>query len=354
MTREIGSDFALAPDAPTTPHPGASWIQAPSTRRLMSGREALRLLLRDAEDAGRNRLLLPAYLCDSVAQAGSGFEIVWLPVGPDLLPRADALADAVDVAPSRSVVLAVPLFTTPLSEPVEQALDHAEARGASVLEDCTHSLFEGPRRPRAMGSVRKWIPLPDGGLATGSDRSLDAADAECAARRADAMHAKWRFLQGQGGDKDAYLAAFRAWEHELDSAPGVRAMSPRSEALLDAADLPAIAARRRANHAVLREALRASPWIQREVKLFEPEPSEAAVPLGLPVLCRRRDALRRFLIEHRVYCPVHWPLPRAVAEGPFPIAQERNRALMTLVIDQRYDAEDMAHTAALIEEFARA
>lgn len=353
--REIGSDFELDADAeigpPVTPW---GWVQDPATRRLLSGREALRLLLRDARADGRDRLLLPAYLCDSVAQAASpDWDLEWIPVTDRLLPRPDALADAMARAPERTVVVEVPIFSSPLPAAVRQALDSQPA--ARVIEDLTQTLLSHrrPKRAHAIASVRKWLPLADGGLAVGTSTPADGADDAFAEQRAATMNAKWRWLQDGAGDKDAYLRGYSTWEHALDDARGVRRMSAASQARLEAADLEAIGAARRANYRTMRELVLMSPRIGDEITLFEPDLPDGAVPLGLPVICRRRDALRRHLIRNRVYCPVHWPLPAAVAEGDFPVAQRRNREFMTLVIDQRYDARDMARVATLIEDFSR-
>jgi len=166
------------------------------------------------------------------------------------------------------------------------------------------------------------------------------------------MQAKHAFLTRGEGDKDAFLNAFSRTEHALDAVHDVRAMSSISQALLESADLSTIARVRRENHNVLRRAIEESTAIQDEVVPFEPDLAPGAVPLGLPVIARQRDDLRRFLIRNRVYCPIHWPLPDAVVDGPHPVAQARNQQLLTLVIDQRYSAADMARVATLLEEFA--
>ena len=355
---EIGSDFDLDPRSlarpPTTPW---GWVQDPATTRTMSGREALRLLLRDAATEGRCRLLLPAYLCDSVEQAAQGvgdWEVEYLPMTDRLEPRADALGEALARDPERTVLVHVQVFARPWSTDLDTVLSEATSRGATVLEDRTHTLLSAsqPQFPRAFASARKWLPLPDGGLAWGAAGSPDPTDETAAGARRDAMQAKHAYLTRREGDKDAFLNAFSRTEHALDAVHDVRAMSSISQALLESADLSAIALVRRENHDVLRRAIEESPAIQDEVVPFEPDLAPGAVPLGLPVVARQRDDLRRFLIRNRVYCPIHWPLPDAVADGPHPVAQARNRQLLTLVIDQRYSAADMARVATLLEEFA--
>ncbi|MCO4770409.1 MAG: hypothetical protein KDA24_10300 [Deltaproteobacteria bacterium] len=355
--REIGSEFDLAPRAQGAPREPFGWVQESATRRLASGREALRLILGGLAHAGRSRLVLPAYLCDSVGQATQGagdWRIEYVPVAPDLTPAPGPLASALQEEPDRTVFVEVQVFNTPYGEHTLEVLSAATRAGVLVVEDRTHSLLsaEQPRRPLAFASVRKWLPLPDGGLAVGTRAPSAPSDEEFVALRRGAMTAKHQFLVHGEGDKSTFLGAIQRGEQALDAATTARTMSSSSRSLLDAANLHTIAARRRANHDLLLGHL-GTGAIPRVCRPLEAPLQGAAAPLGLPVLSPTRDALRRHLIEHRVYCPVHWPLPEPVALGRFPTAQSRNRELMTLVIDQRYDAEDMARVAEVLETFAR-
>lgn len=349
MSPEIGSEFELDPARlATPPRPQPGWLGAEDTRHVASGREGLRLLLRAR---GGGRLVLPAYLCESVAEAALGagsWEVVYVPVDESLAPDPSALADA--LTPD-AVAVRVQVFSRPLPPAVDEALD---ASGATVIEDCTHSLLSRePRRPLAFASVRKWLPVPDGGVARGHDGPLDPADEAGAEEKSAAQQAKHRFLRTGEGDKPAFRGVMGRHEAALDTVRTVRAASRRARQLLASADLEAVRAQRRANHDALRAALVGSPVIADLLTPLEPPLGDDDVPLGLPVVCRDRDGLRRWLIQHAIYPPVHWPLPDAVLAGPFPVAQRRVTELMTLVIDQRYDAEDMARVAGLVEEYAR-
>lgn len=58
-----------------------------------------------------------------------------------------------------------------------------------------------------------------------------------------------------------------------------------------------------------------------------------------------RDALRRRLMDHRIYCAVHWPFGGVQADDR-PLAQTLTAQMLSLPIDQRYDA---AHIDYLID-----
>lgn len=349
--REIGSEFELDPALPgPSSDPGEHWSRAPDTTAFASGREALRALL---QSSGRSRLVLPAYLCDSVEQAAPhDWDVIYVDVDECLGPRPDALAAVLEVAPRRTVVVRVQVFGLPPGRQVASVLDEAEEQGVLVVEDRTHA-FLGPahsRRP-TFASARKWLALPDGGVLHGWTGLAEPppASSRFARARRDALVAKWRFLNEGVGEKSDYLSVLGSAEESLDSELSVRGMSDDSRALLASADLDAIAQTRWANYSRLRAALESAPWAEQLVPIERTPP--ATPPLGLPVLSPRRDALRRFLIDNDVFCPVHWPLPERVTPEAHPVAHRIQSRSLTLVIDQRYGTQDMDRVSALLDEF---
>ena len=76
--------------------------------------------------------------------------------------------------------------------------------------------------------------------------------------------------------------------------------------------------------------------------------SENDCPLFVPILVDNRDALRHFLIENKVYCPVHWPVSKyhrltCQTAGIY----ERE---LSIICDQRYDLSHMEHIVKLIKK----
>lgn len=66
-------------------------------------------------------------------------------------------------------------------------------------------------------------------------------------------------------------------------------------------------------------------------------------PLFVPVfLPQGRDELRQRLIRERIYCPVHWPRPKAACSSNLYDAE------LSLVCDQRYTERDMERMAAVL------
>ena len=106
-------------------------------------------------------------------------------------------------------------------------------------------------------------------------------------------------------------------------------------------DYPSISSRRIANYQSLLDDL-------EHLALFPYLPAEV-VPLGFPVRLEDRDRIRQLLFDQQIFPPVHWDIRRFVPES-FQDSHRLSRHVLTLVCDQRYDAEDMHRTAELALE----
>ena len=353
--REVGSEFELAPAtlrrALERPRPAPPTLK--DARFAASGREALSALLRAA---GRPRVVLGAYLCDSLLQATVGFSATLVPVDALLRPRPDALTAAWAQAPEQTTVVAVPIFATPWAREHREAVVAAQEAGVLVIEDRTHTLWDRDREPLAetwIASLRKWMPVPDGGAFGGpgsEGATLAPVGRAFVEERLLAQTRKHDWLQTGDFAKSEFLEPLGSLEADLGRPRTPREASPEALALLGAADIEALSAARRNNYAVLRARLEAADL--SVARPLEPPLAAGAVPLGLPIRSDRRDALRRHLITERIYCPVHWPLPTEVTAEAFPTARRLESELLTLVIDQRYHAGDMERIAHAIEAFA--
>lgn len=103
-----------------------------------SGRGAMAMALKllQARAPGRNRVLIPEYICPSVPAAlvRLGFEALCLPVASDLNLRADAAAAALD----ETVLAIVPVHMYGHIMEVRSIAAAARACGAGVIDDAAH------------------------------------------------------------------------------------------------------------------------------------------------------------------------------------------------------------------------
>lgn len=253
-----------APPRAKTPWRVSGFYAPASARFYGFARQALAEALRLAGAAG-GRVLLPGFICRDVLSsvAAAGAEPVFYKTRPDLSPEDDPAN-----WPDARAVLAVDYFGFPAGLAAFEA--YARRTGAVVIEDAAHALLSrdadgrllGTRAPLGVLSLRKSLPLPNGGALLASDAALAArlppqlpfAPApgrrpalKAAARPllgilgARAAHAGLTALRALRGDASGHVAADPASERAL---PEPAAPCPELKSPLVCAD-PAIEASRR-------------------------------------------------------------------------------------------------------------
>ena len=75
-----------------------------------------------------------------------------------------------------------------------------------------------------------------------------------------------------------------------------------------------------------------------------------ACPLVLPIRVSDRDRFRGYLMEHRIFCAVHWPFDGG-NEKDRPIGKRNSENLISLPIDQRYGYEELDYMISVISSF---
>jgi hypothetical protein len=336
--REIGSEFW---DVPVKKEAGRLF---PGTAGwFLSGRSALRAIIRELGDC--RSVAMPSWCCDSMIEpfAEAGIRVCFYPVWFD-----GALEQTVDTGCDALFVMDYFGCTGPRP-------DLSGYQGV-VIRDVTHSLFsaEYDDADFCFGSLRKWCGVWTGGFAWARDgrplQPREGADRTYLSLRREAMEKKERFLRELAGSagaaeaKGEYLRLFAEAEERLERV-GCASAAERDIVAARRLNTELIRARRRENAQLLRKAF--PEW------LVFPELNAGDCPMFVPVLVPegRRDALRRYLIEREIYCPVHWPV------SALHRLDERERFLydheLSLVCDQRYGPEDMDRMIRSIRQFRK-
>lgn len=344
---EIGGAFAIQaagnPQADTIFH----WLSAYETVYTDSGRSAARLL---SAALPRGPVLLPAYICTSVCRCFPDRPLRFFRLTETLQFDWDDLFRQLD----GSVVLYLHYFNGALPEKahLRQLREEAHRRGIVIVEDSTHSIFSAPLTIGDYGvcSLRKWFPIPDGGVLYGNHLPAITQPVQEDAPRCreiqQAMEWKARYLRG--GEPEAcnltYRAAFTAGETALDNQQLCFRLSATSRAVLKGCSVVATAAARRENYRILQCALRSLPGL-RPVGV----PREGDCPLFFPVRLKNREDVRTGLQSEKIYCPVHWPMEGTLAENRESVQCSQEE--LSLPIDQRYGEVDMRRLAGALRRF---
>ncbi|MFB9356891.1 hypothetical protein [Actinoplanes nipponensis] len=311
-----------------------------------TGCGALSTLLRRLAPAGR--LHVPSFFCMGVAEALSAYvPIAWYRHLPDGAgPRLATLR----AAPG-DVVLTQNLFGR--DDPAPWDAWRRAHPGVPVVEDHSHDPFSDWARhstaPYAMASLRKTLPLPDGGLLW-SPRGLDlprpagergaGADLKLAA-----MLLKQAWLAGRPVPKEMFRALQQRGEQALLGGAGpASTVTATLLPLLDVAGLRAASTRNA--HALVAALGAGSPrW-----RLLTGGPAGAA-PFRVQLLCASaaaRDALLGHLGEHGIFAPVHWRQDRDGFTSGDGEAADWAARILTVPVDHRCGPEDVRRVAAVL------
>jgi hypothetical protein len=237
------------------------------------------------------------------------------------------------------------------------ALESLQLSGAALLIDHTHDPLSewahGDQADYAIASLRKTVPIPDGGVLWSPKGHPLPAAPEFTETRARAAQSKWKAMRLKGHYLAGELvnkADFRALasDGEADIARGaISGMVPTSQARLPSLPLGTWRTRRQSNHDALVTALQGAPGL--EVLTGTPE----ACPFSAYLVfegAAMRGAVRAALIQACVYPAVLWPMDTPALKG----IPEAHRALgdrtLSVHCDMRYSAADMTRVAAVILE----
>lgn len=346
--RSIGGEMAIDPADLRNGHSEDVWPSFGKRYlvRCDTGRSALKMALLDWKGrfGGQNSCVwLPSYICPSVNAAIAQLDLTARSY-PD---RPGCASWPTPPTPGGNDIVIIAHYFGLVNRAAIEWLGQQSSRSWHVIEDCVQAAYTdrvGASGDYALTSLRKWWPAPDGALVCAnfpiSPELLPPKEAFVSQRLAA------KLLRGRGGDEQTYLEWTEKSEELLES-DLPREVSWASTCLLSSADLASAKVQRRANWLTLRNGLKQRNGIDA---LFE-ELAEGEIPLAFPVAVAadRRDSLRRFLINKRIYCPVHWALP--------PSAQPEDVALsgkiLSIPIDQRYGLQDMKYVLSCIDDFFR-
>ena len=311
-----------------------------------NGRTSLARILQDLGKKGVNHVHLPAYICESVLQPVKqlGFSFSFYPVDTELVAYPDP--------PANAAVLLVHYFGRINSAAAD--LRHHSNSGFHLIEDACQALLSDWRSSHTdhvnyLISPRKFAEAPMGGWSNVPSTETDANEFEDIAWKSFATRqTKGNYLQQTNEPVDEeferfYVQSFNEIEEGFSQISLAAGIPTWTAQLIAGIDWNSVARKRSENHRRLVSEI--SPSMESPTNLF----SDGEVPLGHLVMLQERDRLRETLMRERVFCPVHWNLPREVSPVAFPDAHKLSEHSLTLPIDQRYSPDHMIRLAELLQ-----
>lgn len=299
---------------------------------LRSGRDALKAIAREFQPC---TALLPALACDSMVHPFElyGHKIRYYKLNPDYSIDKNSL----HIGEEKTLFLYMDYFGIPSIGDAE--LNQLKAKGDIIfIEDRTHDLIWERRRTfqpdYIMASLRKWVPIPDGGLLWGEISMPLAADTTFSETRLKAQCMRHQFLQcGDENIKTEYRKIFSTVSDLMD-ADEPSAMSAYAYELAKKTDWDLVRRARKANAETLIPILAESPYIsfiQNKAGLSD---------LYVAFTVRNRDEIQRRLSAEGIFNTVIWPLTDE-QKNACPVTKFTEESMLAAPCDQRHSVEDM-------------
>ena len=362
MVYEIGSEFDFNYERVMSNQPKDldEVFKTSEYKLLSSGRCGVKQVLLNLlkENDGKDEFLLPSYLCPSIVQSYNelNLKIVYYNINPDLTIDLDDLKSKVNQ--KTKAVYFIHYFGVLQPADVISDLSSLKERKICLLEDITHNFFS----KRAdigdflIASLRKWGPLPHGGLVIKNTNAWEYDDfyesanlaLEIGQLRAFGQQLKYLYVNGLKSEevKNTYLPILQKMDQALYSHIEIVPMDELSVNILKRMDFENLSKKRRENYKVLYENLKEI----QDLTFLIGDIKDVVTPLGFHLALDNRDDLRKYLVQNGIYASVHWGLPPEV-QTAFKEPTRLSKRILTIPCDQRYGQKEMEYIVEKVRTY---
>lgn len=319
-----------------------------------SGRGAITHLLTQISPK-YNSVLLPEYICDSVIQpfVEQGYNCHYYSINEDLSPNIESIKGFEEIG----IFLHIGYFGFKTNMNLEGELVRFKENSTLIIEDLTHSMFSSFEKNElndfCIGSIRKWVGIPGGGFLASSKKDFKkkmAKDETFLRLRTKALVNKSDYLRKKEVDlKKKMLGQLSEAEMILNGDGRAYAIDNLSTELINSMDVDELKRKRKENFHHLVSGCGEFKGI---TPIFDSLP-ENVCPMFYPIFVNgNRDEFRRKLIEQKIYCPIHWPLPNEIKKRKLSGILEMYNTMLSIPCDQRYGIGDMDRIIAVIRSIS--
>lgn len=315
--REIGGFFELLPGT------GKAYFSQKNSVAVNSGRNALRYILRCLNIS---HLYMPYFTCPVMWDAvkDEGCSISFYHLNEDMLPKENI--------PDESYILYTNYFGLCDSK-IERMLKQYQ----NVIVDNAQAFYSRPSGIGSCYSLRKFFGVSDGGYAIFNGAKIALTEQDKSASRFSHL-----LKRAESGANEAY-GDFLINDASLDHQP-IKRMSAITERLSRMFDYTATAQKRIYNFKILDNIFRKTPCFLQSF------PLENNIPMYYPIFCAK-NGLREHLAKQGIYIPRCWKDSKQYYGSEEKFEAELTDHIYPLIVDQRYDYDDMIRQAEAIHEY---
>lgn len=351
--KEIGGDYSIKENELKESSATCKLFNSGMTQYISTCRSAIREVLNE-NPSNNKTAFVPSFTCHVCVEpfVEKGYNVYPYSLNRDLTINTVKLLDDVDKY-NPSVVLVHSFFGINTLNGLDYCIKIMKERGILVIEDLTHGMWGNYTHlnvPYHIGSIRKWLEIPDGAFIDGikADLSLLNEDKELVDVKVRGMLEKEKYLT----HNDSYSIDYRKMQKEaealLDSRTETFRMSNLSVGIIENLAEDSFKRIRRNNYNKLFHLL--SKYSQIELVLGECNDDE--VPFMFPIyVLERRKELQRYFVENKIYPTIIWGCPDVIKDSIDGNARYIYDHILCFHCDQRYNEEDMARIDSTINMY---
>jgi hypothetical protein len=355
--KEIGSNF-FAGKFPTANELDDSFIKSKysSLKNFVYpslGRNAISIVLREI-NLSRKVALLPGYTCESVITPflNENYELIFYNFHKDLTVNLEDLKSKLThYKPGVMLLHGFYGFNTFLN--AKSVIQTARVDGCIVIQDDTQTVFSEIELLQAdyyIGSIRKWLEIPDGAY-IGSNNKLprinDACNEHFINLVLEAFKLKFDYAVNLNKElKPRYKKLYLEAQNLIDNDFTVYQMAESSKGILNEYNFTDMKTKRIENFNILIESIGANfqgikPVISKKV-------SKNICPIYFPLYVENRNEYQKILSDNDVYATLIWPKSDFI----YGLNEETNHIydkIIGIPCDQRYNKDDMNRVVELFK-----
>ena len=348
MNSEIGSEFWIEDTLPQNTNKRNEWLTRFGDIVLTSsGRGAITLLLQQINPRFKT-VLLPSYICESVILPfiEQGYDCYFYNINDDLSVEIESINSYKDIG----VFVHIGYYGFATNFNLVDLLKQLKLNSTIIVEDVTHTMFSNHPRDLEndfyIGSIRKWFGLPSGGFLASSKvkvKGTNLVSEEFSKLRLEALLNKNEYIKtNKQSLKQSFLNLFTEAEEILDKDLAPYCIDDLSIYFISSVNTDELIYKRRSNFQVLSDGIKNISYVD---PLFN-ELVKNICPTYYPIYVNtNRDYVRQELIKSKIYCPIHWDIPKQISNKSLGIY---NR-ILSLPCDQRYGDDDMKRILSVLE-----
>lgn len=339
MSKVIGGEFEINPAL--LKH--KKELNEDSGYYYSSGRAALYYILENITQTQPqiDTILLPDYLCESIIKTVSykNLKIKYYELTDQLTLDKNNFSK---VYSGGEIVLVINYFGLANTGTQIDYIRSLDSQSCIILDN-VQAFYEMTNQTKAnysFTSFRKWFPVPDGALVKTKEQGMFFPKIENVFSKYKIAGSFLKKFRDDNVNFDGvYLSLFDKGENLIFSDLASK-ISITSKTIFSKLDLSSIAWHRKEN----------AKFIIEELACLGIKPiidfNEEKVPLFIPIKISGRNMIRSRLAEKGIYCPIHW----STNSDTLSKGKEMAKNELSIVIDQRYNKQDMIRIISIIKQ----